>query len=72
MQKKKKIKNILFQNFPDPSLSCNALCFCRKVIFKKHTVKKMKSTSCDDDLVLMFLNKKKKKQRFNDTCCQIV
>lgn len=33
-------------------------------VFKKPTVKEMKSAPSDDELVLMFLNKKRRKRRF--------
>lgn len=41
-----------------------ALHFCRKLVFKKCTVKNIKLTLTDDELVLMFLHKKRKKLRF--------
>lgn len=40
------------------------LWFCEKFVLKKETVKYMKLTSSDDELVKMFLNKQRKKQRF--------
>lgn len=42
----------------------NSLHFCRKFVFKKCTVKKIKLTLSDDELNLMFLHKKRKKLRF--------
>lgn len=40
------------------------LYFLQKFVFKKPSVKEMKSAPSDDELVLMFLNKKRRKRRF--------
>lgn len=48
-----------------PTCGLHLLYFCKKINYPlKQTVKKMKLTSGDNELVLMFLIKKEKKVRF--------